>query len=383
MRLRKSNIVYEAMPILLAIAIAIIALHLAAAPKIDLANLAKGEQNTSRLEVCDGKPYTAFTIEDIKKIVNSPRGIDNSVLLGAKRTRVLWMGNSQLHYINQYQEGDHLSPHWLRQVWKTPPGIDVLGVSLPNANFQEFLVLGRYVQAAMPVNILIVELVFDDLREDGLRLDFVEILTPDVTESIRRDSTSASTIFSRFMATQKTSDSDASKSVLSGTIQEPVERWLNKELRCTWSLWANRPQIEGNVLLGLYYLRNAVFRIKPTTVRKMIRARYDLNMAALTDMLADCERSKMAVLLYISPIRQDKPIPYDVTEYAGWKLEVGALAKQYGARLVNLEGLVPGELWGSCVGEEIDFMHFKGPGHQLVANAVLPHVENLLAQKGH
>jgi hypothetical protein len=369
------NLLSEAAGIVLAAVIAFAALLFTAGQKIDLENLAKGEQNISRVESNNGVPYTAYTVKDIKELIAS------RAETGAKYNNLLWLGNSQLHYINQYHEGDHLSPHWLRQAWKAPGSLDPLGFSLPNANLQEYLVLSRYTRIKLPVNMLIVELVFDDLREDGLRNEFADILTHDITDGICGNSASAESVIKRFMAARKTSDGESSKSVLSGTIQGPVESWLNRKLGNAWSLWADRAQIEGKILYGLYRLRNAVFGIKAISVRKMIHSRYVLNMSALADMLADFKQSGTPVLLYIAPIRQDKPIPYDAAEYVRWKSEIDMLAKQYDARLINLETLIPGEYWGSYTGDEIDFMHFRGPGHRMVADALLPHVKSLLTER--
>ena len=228
---------------------------------------------------------------------------------------------------------------------------------------------------------LIIELVFDDLREDGLRNEFADILTLDIADEIHDNSASAESIVNRFLAANKTSNGESSKSVLSGTIQGPVESWLNRKLGNVWPLWADRAQIEGKILYGLYRVRNAVFGIKSISVRKIIHSRYVLNMAALADILADYQQRGTPVLLYIAPIRQDKPIPYDASEYAQWKSEVDTLANKYDARLINLETLVPGEYWGSYTGDEIDFMHFRGPGHRMVADALLPHVKSLLTER--
>jgi hypothetical protein len=360
-----------------AFSITFIVLYLVAGQTIDLVNLAKGEQNTSRGEVIEGKTYTASAVRDIKAIIDNRH--DAEIHNPGTNTfyRIIWLGNSQLHYINQYREGDHLSPYWLRFDWQSSKRIEPLGMSLPNASLQEFLVLSRYAIMKVPVNLLLVELVFDDLREDGLRSDFSEMLTPDFVAEFRRSSTTAESMMGRFFSTSKGNEQEANDA-LSGTIQKPVEQWLNTRVSAVWKLWENRPQIEGNVLLALYNFRNYVLGIKPTTVRRMIQSRYDLNMDALRDMLNDYRHRGIPVLLYIAPIRQDKPIPYDPTEYSRWKNEMIVISKQYGAHLVNLEQLVPGELWGSYAADDIDFMHFQGPGHRLVADALLPHVKTIL-----
>jgi hypothetical protein len=35
-------------------------------------------------------------------------------------------------------------------------------------------------------------------------------------------------------------------------------------------------------------------------------------------------------------------------------------------------------LWGTYHGDDIDFMHFQGEGHKLLATALLPHVQAML-----
>ena len=363
--------------------IAIALLTYASWRQTDFENLAKGEQNTSLREVFDGKPFTACTVKDIKALIDERRMTKSGNPCNSSVQRILWLGNSQLHYINQYRKGDHLSPFWLRLGWKASACIEPLGCSLPNVNLQEFLVLSRYAVSRMPVSLLLVELVFDDLREDDLRSDFNEMLTSDIVAGMRRSSSTAESIVGRFLAKRKGVDEKDRPDALSGTLQKPVEQWLNSSFSATWSLWENRPQIEGNIYLALYNLRNFVFRIKSTTVRRMIQARYDLNMASLCDMLDDCRQRGLPVLLYIAPIRQDKPIPYDQVEYSRWKSEVQEMTQRFGAHLVNLEQLVPGELWGTYTGDDIDFMHFRGPGHRLVAEALLPHVLKVLESMGH
>jgi hypothetical protein len=363
----------EAVKLGLAMLMAFAALFFTSRQQTDLQNLAMGEQNTSRIESDHGVPYTACTVKDIKMLLESRAGT------GQQFKRILWLGNSQLHYINQYREGDHLAPYWLRQAWQGPCRLEPLGCSIPNADLQEYLVLSRFAAMRFPVHMLIVELVFDDLREDGLRDDFSEILSPATITELKKSSKTTEIILQRYLSTGDSGE--GGKDVLAGTIQRPVERWLNNRISSLCNLWADRPQIEGKFLVALYYFRNWALGIKPTSTRKMIRARYDLNMDALHDMLAYCHNRGIPVLLYIAPIRQDKHIPYDRSEYNQWKEEVNIIAAQSGALLINLERLVPGNLWGSYTGDDIDFMHFQGAGHRLVAEALLPHAEEALEKE--
>jgi hypothetical protein len=368
----------ELVKLALATLIAFFALALTAGQQIDLENLARGDQNTSRIEYYDGLPFTAYNPKDIKSLLDEQETNPSSLIQKSPCFSVLWLGNSQLHYINEYQAGDHLAPYWLRSLWNKTPCIMPLGCSLPNADLQEFLVLSRYLTKKSPMHLLILELVFDDLREDAVRSDFSVLLSPDTLKRIRKTSPTAATILARYKPDTNETGSELDEDVLSGTVQRPIERWLNSKLTNAWKLWASRPQIEGNLFLGLYNLRNYLLRINPSSVRKMISARYDVNMAALKDILSDYRERKIPVLLYIAPICQDKPIPYDPKEYVRWKEELAVLSQQFDAHLVNLETLVPEDQWGSYYAKDVDFMHFKGPAHRKVAEALTPYIQNIL-----
>jgi len=360
--------------------IAFSALFFAAGQKVDLENLAKGDENTSRREDIDGKYFTALSVGDIRELLDNQTG--GSSPFPSPSHRIMWLGNSQLHYINQYRQGDHLSPYWLRALWRGSTSIAILGCSLPNVNLQEFLIISRYSAIRSPVQLLIIELCFNNLRDDELRGDFAEMLSPKTASQLQLTSGTADAIVSRFLLARKEGGETGATSVLSGTIQEPVEKWLDSHLAAASDLWASRPRIEGMLMGGLYSLRNYVFGIRATTVRKMIKDRYIRNMEALHDILQDSAQRGLPVLLYIAPIRQDRPMPYDGAEYAKWKAEAEEMAEHFGTQLVNLEHLVPGDMWGTYkTSTDVDFMHFQGPGHKLVAEALLPHAEKILEKR--
>jgi hypothetical protein len=386
----RKKIIADSMTLLLAVLIAFLALTLLAGMHTDLENLAKGEQNTSRFETYKGKPFTAYTIKDLRSLILDRVKNGPLEMLGDRTSfhRLLWLGNSQLHYINQFQDGDHLSPYWLMKLQRKEQSLEPLGFSLPNASFQEFLVLSLYVTNKIPVDLIVIELCFDDLREDELRIDFSEILTQQDEINLRKSTPAADLIIGRFFTKLRVSSDNVLSGtvkkpydILSGTVQKPVENWINSRLTSWWFLWANRSQAEGNMLNMIYNLRNWVFNINPTTIRKMIPNRYSANMNALNSLVRYYSQKGIPVLLYIAPIRQDKSIPYDAVEYEQWKKEVAALIRDESVYLANLESLVPPEYWGSYVGSEIDFMHFRNGGHKLVAKAITPYVEQILARK--
>ena len=80
--------------------------------------------------------------------------------------------------------------------------------------------------------------------------------------------------------------------------------------------------------------------------RRMVRGAYERNLAAVAATLELARRDDIRVLVYVTPIRNDVEIPYVESEYAGFKRELEALARERGALFANLEDLVPGQLFG-------------------------------------
>ena len=53
-----------------------------------------------------------------------------------KKPVILWLGNSQLHGVNQFQDGDQNSPLLIHEAMG-PKGYELLCFSIPNANLGE------------------------------------------------------------------------------------------------------------------------------------------------------------------------------------------------------------------------------------------------------
>jgi hypothetical protein len=111
----------------------------------------------------------------------------------------------------------------------------------------------------------------------------------------------------------------------------------------------------------------------------VIPARYDRNMAALAQLLDDAKTARIPVIAYIAPLRPDIPPPYDARQYSEWKTEAAEVIHGKGGRLLNLEHLVPAGNWGTYHADDVDFMHFQGEGHRLVAAALEHEVAKALS----
>jgi len=283
--------------------------------------------------------------------------------------RALWLGNSQLHAMNQFRAGDRNAPDLLAERL-ADRSVDLVTVSFGNANLQEKLVVFSYMLDRLRPDTLILPLVFDDLREDGLR-DDIAGLTGDPQAAAHL----AESGIGRQLAV-KVPPPDAGTAP-EATPQERSEASLNAWLDAHVPLWRARPEMRGDLFIGLYKLRNTVFGITPSTKRKVIPGRYTNNFGAFEAILQMARASGVRVLVYIAPIGSAHgERPYVESEYRRFKEEVAAMAARFGTEVENFEDLIPEPLWGlkdsttAGRGAEPDFMHFTAAGHRLFAERI-------------
>jgi hypothetical protein len=123
-----------------------------------------------------------------------------------------------------------------------------------------------------------------------------------------------------------------------------------------------------------YQFRNWLLGITPQTKRAMLPAPYQRNMAAFEELLTVARDEGIRVLVYIAPLRRDVEPPYHMDQYAAWKKTVETVCAKHFAGFIDLDGIVPGELWGTQAGDNIDFMHFQGKAHEILAKHVADEV---------
>lgn len=293
---------------------------------------------------------------------------------------ILFLGNSQTHSINQQKEGE---VNFIELLYKSRDDSkdDILCISLPNSGLQEFYLVYEYWKKLLPIKTVVIPVFMDDLREDGIRDFYFEELIQskfqleDTINQVPKKINSE--LRSYWQSRKQTTASADNKSESVVTFQERSESYLNQKLEKS-KTWINRPNVRGEFFNWLYRFRNTVFRIKASTIRKMIPQRYQSNMESLLLLLGDCIKADKKVILYIPPIRSDVPLPYNKVEYELFKtiIKQFAVAKPANVYFKNFESIVPGELWGYKAAtsldseKEIDYMHFQFKGHQILADSL-------------
>lgn len=308
-------------------------------------------------------------------------GFADSLLEGWKKSGEkelsLWLGNSQIHAINQFSPGQKNCVQFLYDTLYAT-GKTVLAISYPNANLQEFLfTIIYFTNKCNKVKQIVLPVFFDDMREDKIRDDIGNITAVNfITQGI--DSSYFANISSIAHLKNKLPDEPAignDMKALDATAQESSEKYLDKLAGKNSVIWRKRPNLRSALFNDLHKLRNNLLGIKANTKRKMIPGVYKENYDALLDIFKYCQAKKIELIVYIPPIRNDVEPPYDMKAYAAFKNSVDKDAHSYRAKFLNLENLVAAKYWGtkgstSGTGVEIDFMHFQEPGHRLLADTI-------------
>ena len=89
--------------------------------------------------------------------------------------------------------------------------------------------------------------------------------------------------------------------------------------------------------------------------------------------------------MYIPPIRSDIPLPYQKDIYLSFKTSIKEICKKETNLFfyADFDTIIPGNLWGYKEAtnllekREVDYMHFKFKGHQILADSLYNHL-NLL-----
>lgn len=289
---------------------------------------------------------------------------------GEKNDVILWLGNSQLHAINQYKVGDKTGSSILHDSLKIHKKY-LLTLSQPNINMQELSIIFNQSIELFPVELLIICVVFDDMREDGIR-DNLKYLTEQNNLENKK--------FNQVVLNNQIDPNVDNKD----NLQLRVENYFSKKLSIIYPKWEARGELRGNFFLALYNLRNFIFGITPSTTRKLIPARYNKNMEAFNEILKIAKEKKISVITYIAPLRNDVKIPYDLSQYENFKSEIKNISLRHQANFFNWEDIVDNSSWGqknstSIKKEgEIDFMHFQFSGHKKIASKLYETIHNII-----
>ena len=339
--------------------------------KLNFEDLALGEDTTSHFGKIENLHVHCQDESDLNLC------LDSYFSYGKKNNVTLWLGNSQLHSINQFKKGQETATIKLHKLAKKFDE-HLISISQPNANLQEHFLITAYLIKKIAVKNLILPVVFDDMREDGIRFSLSYLLKDKSTINLINKYDTGNNL----LLENKNKIKIKNKSLL-----DKSETYLNKKLTNIWSLWSERPDFRGNLFNFLYRFRNFVFQIDPSTTRKILPGHYKKNFQALNSIIKIAKDNEIKLIIYNVPIRNDFKIPYDIEDYNKFKKSLNILSNRHSIRFLNLENIVPNHLWGEknptsiSKENEIDFMHFQEPGHKILSETLYSEMINYWSKR--
>ena len=322
---------------------------------------------------------TSFIIEKIgdQKIICTGKEDFYDCIKFNKKNNVLLLGNSQLNGINQKKNEDFATSYYLFRNLKKK-NHNLITFALPNGSFTEFLILFEYIISKVKIKKLVLPIVFDDLREGNIRKDISNFFVDENFKLKFANSLHKKKIIKKISFEKKTTETSDNKK----TIQEFVERKINYLLNYCCDHENKKLNGSTKIYHNLYLLRNYIFNIKPTSKRKLIPGFYEENVNSLQEIIEMAKNNGIEIYLYIAPIRNDVQIPYVFDEYNDFKLFVENIAINNELNFQNFENIIPNNLWGTKPGtklnikNEVDFMHFQGPGHKILSLKLEEYIHN-------
>lgn len=278
----------------------------------------------------------------------------------------LWLGNSQMHTVNQRQPDEFVASLHASEILGWP----VRTLSLPNASLQDHLVMLHWALAQRKPDWLVLALCYDDLRENGLRAEFTDVTADGWVNALGHSGALGAELATelRTLGGERSGDLQGTTQSAKST-QRITEDWIQSHMN-GWPAWRDRSQVMARWELDVRHVRNGVLNIDASTKRPEIGNRTDRNMRAFDDILTVARKNDLPVVVYIVPLRWDPEPPYFLDRYEAWKQDVLARCRAAGVICLDLDRLVPDENWGSYKEQELDFMHFRSAGHILLGKAI-------------
>ena len=207
---------------------------------------------------------------------------------GNSSKKTLYLGNSQLHAINQPTK--YAKPVSVLLADKLSK-INNLAItfSQPNASFSEQAILLQTLLLKQKFDYLILPAVFDDTREGDVRDINKDIFLNDDYREVLLKSQFISDLFYKKINTPPPSHL---------TVQDHSERLINQKMNQFLKWEEITSQLRGNISLLLYKLRNTVFGIKPTSTRRLIPVAYKQNLSGLNEVLTIANSYNLKTIRY-------------------------------------------------------------------------------------
>jgi hypothetical protein len=291
---------------------------------------AKKDINLNVTDAVNLYTYKNYSIHCTEvNIQNCVNGLNNR----KNRIKIIYIGNSQLHTINNFKNNQKLISEMLFKNYIND-GVDIITISLPNINLEETLWILEKQLKDVNFSFLILPLVYDDFREIGIRAEL------DIRE---------------------------------------IEIKKKEKIHLLFNLGIIKNNLENQksyLLFNLYNLRNFIFGINSSTTRNVIKSSYLKNFESYEKIHYLMKKKNIKLVSYFAPVRQNPATIYSQSEYVKFKNEIIDLNIKFYTMIFDLDNIVESKNFGSIDKNNLDFMHFDYEGHIVLFNQIKNILDN-------
>lgn len=331
-----------------------------------------GIATSSHQNEFEGLPINQ-THGDMDQIVSTIK-----MLKDQKREIVLLLGNSQLHSINYYKNGDHLAVYYLNEMAVSfGSNLRFVQLSSPNINFQEMLIyyLTLRQKNCLP-DWITIGATYRSFQLSSVRESFLSHLNEIdlANQSLDNESfLSFVTLLPPKQETNKTEDR---------SMQEKLESSLEQLMEDNWEAYRYRGNVRSRIKIipGIFYQKY----FARTTFYDGSDAAEKANTSYFIQTMDLAARDSVKVLVYQPPHPDsDDPFQYDRSKYDLCFERIQTVCTQLqGAYYRSFEDAVPLEFWGLNNRGRLDVFHFKDAGHQMLAEKIFHSFQELKNPSG-
>jgi hypothetical protein len=295
----------------------------------------------------------------------------------------LWLGNSQLHGINEFKSGDNLAAYYANDS-AAENGSDIFYVqmSYPNASPHDMLAMYLiFRDTGLRPDYLITGIVYDDMRE-GVKQCFLDRLPDLETDKALLSDRGVQNLLaekSKLNSKKNFVDNNSGSGASTASYIAPqklLESRLEEWFELIWPPYEKRNSIYGNIVYELKVLDSRI-RKKFTSVRlsEVTDSDREWNENALRSLISITKADGTELFYYKAPHRPgEKKFYYNRAKYDAFFNHIRGLSEENGAHYTDLELIVPAEYYGyffyEIDGVVPDVMHFKDYGHRQLGTAV-------------
>lgn len=313
------------------------------------------------------------------------------------QTHLFYIGNSQTLAVMDAQPGDLTTPQWM-QIFlargknnQSKPPVEVRLGSLPNLSLAEMLI--RFVSAGEQTprraDVLLAAVVLEQFRTVGVREEVANAARSAegktaLTSLVNRspDLPAARNALAPFIDSE-TRPSAAADETRAAPKDEPLARTAERRLQQaveTMPLFAERPNLQGQIYYTYYDLRNRLLGITSASARPVPDATYQAGLQLIELALRYVQSKNIKAVFYLAPVRPVQPNPYLPGDLARLRHDLPLLCGRYNATCLDYMNLIPEKLWTNYPDDisgnqgQRDFAHFTGAAHKLLAEKLMADV---------